>query len=47
MYCLHRVLGEAMMSLMPDILKTHGHVRGPRATGHMVATEPSRTRRRA
>jgi hypothetical protein len=37
--------GEAMVDLMSDILGTHGYTRGPRATGHMVAPEPSRTRR--
>jgi hypothetical protein len=41
---LHRVPGEAMMSLMPDILGTHGHAQGLRATGHMAAPEPSCTR---
>jgi hypothetical protein len=28
MWCLHRVPGEAMMSLMPGILGMHGHARG-------------------
>jgi hypothetical protein len=32
MHCLHRVLGEAMMRLMSDILGTHGHA--PEAEGH-------------
>jgi hypothetical protein len=46
MYCMHRVPGKAMMSLMSDILETHGYVRESRATGHMAAPEPSCTRRR-
>jgi hypothetical protein len=43
---LHRVLGEAMMGLMSGVLGTHEYIWGSRATGHVVATEPSRTRRR-
>jgi hypothetical protein len=35
-----------MMSLMSGILGTHGHVQGSRATEHVAAPEPSRTRRR-
>jgi hypothetical protein len=35
-----------MMGLMSDVLRTHGYVRGPRATGHVAALEPSHTRRR-
>jgi hypothetical protein len=46
MCCLHRVPGEVMMGLMSDVLGTHGHTRGPRATGHVAALEPSCTRRR-
>jgi hypothetical protein len=46
MCCLHRVPGEAMMSLMSGVLGTHGHARGPRATGHVTAPKPSRTGRR-
>jgi hypothetical protein len=34
------------MGLMSDVLGTHGHAHGPRATGHVAAPEPSRTRRR-
>jgi hypothetical protein len=40
MRCLQRVPSEAMISLMSGILGTHGHARGPRATGHMAAPEP-------
>jgi hypothetical protein len=43
---LHRMPGEAMMGLMSGVLGTHGYTRWPRATGHVVAPEPSRTRRR-
>jgi hypothetical protein len=39
------VPSEAMMSLISGILGTHGHTRGPRATGHVVAPESSCTRR--
>jgi hypothetical protein len=46
MRCLHRVPGEAMMGLMSGVLGMHGYARGPRATGQVVAPEPSRTRRR-
>jgi hypothetical protein len=46
MRCLHRVPGEAMMSLMSSVLGMHGHSLGPRATEHVVAPKPSRTRRR-
>jgi hypothetical protein len=42
---LHRVPGEAMMGLMSGILGTHGYAWGLRATGHVVALEPSYTRR--
>jgi hypothetical protein len=35
-----------MMSLMSSVLGMHGHARGLWATGHVVAPEPSRTRRR-
>jgi hypothetical protein len=45
MRCLHRVSGEYMMSLMSGILGTHELARGSRATGHVVSSEPSRTRR--
>jgi hypothetical protein len=45
MCCLHRVSGEAMMSLMSGVLGMHGHARGPRAIGRVAALEPSRTRR--
>jgi hypothetical protein len=34
------------MSLMLGVLGTHGLARGLRATGHVAAPEPSRTRRR-
>jgi hypothetical protein len=34
------------MGLMSGVLGTHGYARGPRATGHVAALEPSRTRRR-
>jgi hypothetical protein len=34
-----------MMGLMSGVLGTHGHARGPRVTGHVAASEPSRTRR--
>jgi hypothetical protein len=34
------------MGLMLGILGKHGYAWGPRATGHVVAPEPSRTRRR-
>jgi hypothetical protein len=43
---LHRMPGEAMMSFMSGVLGMHGHAQGPRATGHVAAPEPSRTRRR-
>jgi hypothetical protein len=46
MRCLHRVPSEAMMSLKSGVLGTHGHARGPRATGHVAAPDPSRTRSR-
>jgi hypothetical protein len=46
MHCLHRVPDEAMMSLMSGVLGTHGHARRPRATWHVAAPEPSRTKRR-
>jgi hypothetical protein len=42
-----RVPGEAMMGLMSGVLRMHGYARGPRATKHVAAPEPSRTRRRA
>jgi hypothetical protein len=32
MRCMHRVPGEAMMSLMSGVLGTHGHTRGPPGT---------------
>jgi hypothetical protein len=34
------------MGLMLDVFRTHGHARGLRATGHVAAPEPSRTRMR-
>jgi hypothetical protein len=43
---MHCVPGEAMMGLMSGVMGTHGYARGPRATGHVAAPEPSRTRRR-
>jgi hypothetical protein len=43
---LHRVASDAMMGLMSGILGMHGHVQELRSTGHVVASEPSRTRRR-
>jgi hypothetical protein len=46
MRCLHRVPSEAMMSLKSGVLGTHGHARGLRATGHVAAPDPSRTRSR-
>jgi hypothetical protein len=45
MRCLHRMPGETMMGLMSGVLRMHGHAQGLRATGHMVPSEPSRTRR--
>jgi hypothetical protein len=47
MRCLQRVPSEAMISLMSGILGTHGHARGPRATGHMAALEPPAPRGRS
>jgi hypothetical protein len=45
MRCLHRVPDETMISLMLSVLGTHEHIRGSRATGHVVAPEPSSTKR--
>jgi hypothetical protein len=46
MRCMHHVPGKAIMSLMSDALEMHGHAWGSRATRHVTAPEPSRTRRR-
>jgi hypothetical protein len=46
MRCLHRVPSEATMGLMSSVLGTHEYARGARTTGHVVAPEPSRTKRR-
>jgi hypothetical protein len=45
MCCLHHVLGEATIGLMSGVLGTHGYARGARTTGHVVAPEPSHTKR--
>jgi hypothetical protein len=45
MHCLHHVPDEAMMGLMLGVLGTHEYTQEPRATGHVTALEPSRTRR--
>jgi hypothetical protein len=44
MRCLRHVPGEAMMGLMSGVLGTHEYAPGSRATGHVAALEPSRTR---